>query len=408
MAQAPQSPDPQVSGPPSDSVTFGKFNGLKNTVTRERLGPEDLAEAVNVDLDDEGQIHRRRGATQVATGDWHSLFTTSDGTVLGVCNNEIGIVYPNYTFNGLRSGLGADPTVGLSPLAYAQVGDKVYYTSATDAGVVQLGWSPNVTDWGPSQDFWLSPVVNPTPTLPSIRGRLLGRPPLATQLVYYKGRLYMAQGRTVWCTVLFSYELVDKTRNFMPFEADITMLGAVSDGIYVGTTDGLYFCKGTFEAGMQRTKVMDSAVIPGSMVTVPGELANPAQTPSGADTQPMVSILFMTSTGYCVAKDGGEAYNLTEHKFYFPQAVSAAAFYRRQDGVNQYVAVTNSAGGPVSGARFGDYVDAEIIRFDPAATQGLWPSQCDRIRLRDTLDAACTYGVGTQDTVVLGDGFTVD
>lgn len=408
MAQAPQSPDPQVSAPAPDSVTFKRFNGLKNTVTRENLGPDDLATAVNVDLDDVGQPHRRRGTTQVATGDWHSLYATNDGTILGVCDNSIGIVHPNYSFTPLRSGLGADPTTGVSPLCYVQIGERVYYSSTTDAGIVQLGNAPFVRDWGKPQDFWYSPVVNPTDTLPAIRGTLLGRPPLASQLVAYKGRIYLAQGKTVWCTILFGYELVDKTRNYLPFEADITMLGAVSDGVYVGTTDGLYFCKGTLEAGMARTKVMDSPVIPGSMVVVPGELANPPQSPPTADTQPMVSILFMTESGYCVAKDGGEAYNLTENKFYFPKAISAAAMFRRQDGMNHYVAVTNSGGSPVDGARFGDYVDAEIIRFDPAATQGLWPSHCERVRFRDTVDAACTYGVGAHDTVLLGDSFTVD
>jgi hypothetical protein len=56
-------------------------------------------------------------------------------------------------------------------------------------------------------------------------------------------------------------------------------------------------------------------------------------------------------------------YNLTEDRVWFPDAVAAAAMYREQDGIRQYVGVLNSAGGPTSTARLGDYVDAEIRRF---------------------------------------------
>ena len=76
----------------------------------------------------------------------------------------------------------------------------------------------------------------------------------------------------------------------------------------------------------------------------------------------------MTANGFCVAQDGGQVYNLTESKFFFPQAQSAAAMFRRQDGMNQYITSMQSGGDPQNAAAIGDYIDVTIIRASAAAT----------------------------------------
>jgi hypothetical protein len=336
-----------------EGMSVGKFDGLKNTVDRERLGPRDLAQAVNVDLDDDGQLHRRRGRVQVATGDFHSLWNANDGTVYGVKDNDLGIVRPDYSFSTVY------PNVGEATIAYCQINDEIFFSNAYCNGVITHSQGV-VNDWGPAQDFWLSPVVNPTATLPAIAGRLMGAPPLATILGYYNGRIYLATGRMLWATDFQLYHLVNKTRGFIQFEDEITMVGVVADGVYVGTTQGLWFLGGGSFETLKRVRSMDSPVIPGSMVYIPAELANPHRP---ADATPVeVSVAFMTTRGFCVGQDGGQCLNMTEANFFFPEAVRASAFFRRQDGMNQYITSLDAEGSPVNGARFGDYVDAEIIR----------------------------------------------
>lgn len=366
-----------------DPIVFDSWTGLKNTVQPERLGPKELARAVNIDLDDVGQPHRRRGYTLKLTGDCHSLFTSDSNIVYGVKDNVLGIINPDYSFTALKSGLNSDPRGGLSPLAYVQVGPNIYYSSAQDNGIIDTV-ALTVGPWGSSPDIFLSPVLNPTANLPAIRGRLLGKPPLATFLTYYNGRIYLAQGRALWATEMFSYTLVDKTRNFMFFEHDITMVGTVADGIYVGTTHGVWFVDGTIAGGgMKRRSVMDTGVIPGSMANVPKELANPPQV--GNDVS--VSICFMTDAGFCVADDGGTVFNMTENKYFFPDATRAAAMFRRQDGYNMYVAVLDSAGMPVQNAAFGDYLDATIIRGGSA-----WNGVSDTLNIGDSFDVEVVRG----------------
>jgi hypothetical protein len=132
---------------------------------------------------------------------------------------------------------------------------------------------------------------------------------------------------------------------------------------------------------MKRVRVMDTPVIPGSMVYVPGELANPPQVGLDQSTGTSVSILFMTEEGYCTGKDGGQCYNETEAKVIFPKASRAASTFRRQDGMNQYLAVLNSQGGPSDNARIGDYVDAQLIRA------GTWREVRDCVRFIDSVTA---------------------
>ena len=352
MAQAPAQP------PIQDSVLFQKFTGLRNTVTAERLEQGELQTAINVDLDDAGQLRRRRGYAQVGSGNYHSLFRGDFATFV-VRNDVLGVLNPDYSHTALQSGVGSER------LAYVQVAGNVYFSSSLVSG--QINESLTVSAWGAVSEAgtWLSPVVNPTSTLAAVGGRLLGKPPMATALTYYNGRIYMAHGKTVWATDLYLYNYVDKTRTFLQFESDVTMIGAVTNGIYVGTTADVWFLSGAQLSELKRMPMMNYGALPGSALPVPAELVNP-QVPNRPQPESKNALLFMSTSGLCVGLDGGMVYNLTQNQVLFPDAVSVAAMFRRQDGINQYVGVADSGGSPSSTARIGDYVDAEIRRFQGA------------------------------------------
>lgn len=350
---------PQPPQQPTDSVTIGKFEGLKNTVTRERLKPTEQEIARNVDIDDADQIHRRRGFTRVSTGSYHSLYSTGTSVLYGVKDGTLGIIYPNYSFESLL------PGVGDEYLSYQQVDNELFFASTTTSGVVNTG-SHLVSQWGAevSPGQWLSPVVNPTMTLGPVRGKLLGKPPMATALTWWNGRIYLAHSKTVWATELYLYHYVDKTKNYLQFESDVTMLAAVADGIYVGTEDAVYFLTGTLKE-MKRIPVMGYGALPRSALTVPAELVK-SQLQQDQHSPAKNAVMFMTTTGLCVGFDSGNVYNLTQADVLFPDAVSVAPMFRRQDGVNQYIGVLDSAGTPTANTRIGDYVDAEVRRFQGA------------------------------------------
>ena len=379
-----QAPPPPQEQQPDPSVMLRKFVGLKNTVLPERLGPDELAVAINVDLDDAGMLHRRHGRTKRLSGDWGGMFTSDDGTVYGVHAGNLVRVNPDYSFDVLQGGW---PTPA-PKVAWVQVGPMIYFSSPNNSGKIDLNnmavvpWQgpnlgaptpPGVT--APSDGWWYSPVVNPTSGLPAIRGKSLGPPPVATILSYFNGRIYLACGRTVWFTELYLYDYVDKTKNVWHFEADVTMIGPVSDGVYVGTKEGVWFIDKQWRMEAQtlaakRVRVLDFGVIPGSMVYVPAELANPPQVGLEQDTPVKVSVLFLTQAGYCGGQDGGVCYNYSETKFIFPGITTAAAmFLHHQSGVNQFIAVTDGGTWAIN-TRTGAITQYQNFNFNSFAQMG--------------------------------------
>lgn len=340
---------------PPESITLGVFAGIKNTVSPERLAAGELEAAVNVDIDDAGQLRRRRGYALQDAAAYHSAVTLGTRSLV-VRDGVLGDIDAGLNFSALT-------VVGSDHLSYTAVGDVIYFASRSVSGKI-IGTT--VHPWGEEGGAgeWISPVMRPTETLGAISGQTLSRPPLATEIEYYKGRIYLADGKWLWATELYLYDKLDRTKNFIPFEHDITMVRAVSDGLFVGTTAQLFFLQGILAKGMERTLVVDSPVVRGSAVWAPTADVHPqaknAPVPEGN------SPVFMTGDGICVGLDGGTVYNLTRGRVGFPSAQSAAALYREDQGANAYVAVADSAGGPSANVRIGDYVDAEIVR----ASQG--------------------------------------
>ena len=338
--------------PPPESIVLNQFSGLKNTVTPERLTGADLQRATNIDLDDSGQPRRRRGYTLKITGEWHSIFS-DDAKVYGVKDGTLGIVRANYTFVPLTF-------VGNTPVAYVDVAGDIYFASRDVVGIIAV--DETLKQWGAlnGQGQWLSPVLTPTTTLGAVSGRLLGDPVNASYLALYNGRIYMAKGNILWATELYQFNYIDRTRNFMQFEGQITMLMAMTDGLFVGTDDGLYFIQGVLES-FKLNLISPAAVLPGSATWVSAEAVHPLNL-----TRPIPveqAIVFMTTEGVLAGFDTGACYNLTYGRFEFPKGISAAALMRRDLGATSYVATVDSGGSPAAAARMGDYVSAEIIRF---------------------------------------------
>lgn len=333
----------------SDSVVFDQFTGLRNTVARSRLDPTDLVTARNIDLDNSNHLRRRRGHQRVALGRFHSL-TTVGGRTFAVRDGDLVRVYPDYSVVVLRTGLGPHRVV------FVDVAGTTYFSSATDSGKILP--DDTVQGWGAiaAAGEWFSPVTNPTGTLPDTDGKLLGPPPMAEHLALYNGRIYLAHDNVVWLTELYLYDYVDRTRNFLQFESKVTGLATVADGIYVGTADEVWFLQGS--AGeMQRTKMTPAGMVEHTLTMVPAEALSLQEPVLGQ------AVMFVSPSGICVGLMSGTCYSLTRSKVEIPAAVRGAAMHRREDGADYYVGTLDSAGTPISAARIGDYVDAEIVRF---------------------------------------------
>lgn len=337
-----------------ESIFVGQFEGLKNAVTRERLKPEELEHAFNIDLDNSGQVRRRDGYVERARGEFHSLYTAPSRNTYVVRGGWLGRVLTDFDFIPLTLG-------GEKPLSYVEIAGTLYFSSEAVSGKITPDFA--VEPWGQvgGASIWHSPVVNPTVTLPEVNGRPLSAPPLAKHLTAINGRIWLAEGDTLWATELYLYDYVDRTKGFVRFDSEITGLAYSGDGIYVGTETGVWFLRGPL-GSMERRIVVRSRHIPYSMIEVPGDYALVAGEPA---LQYRNAVMFMTEDGLIAGFNGGFCRNLTENEMIFPGAVSAVPMFRKREGINQYVAVTETGGTPHANARIGDYVDAEVVKQAP-------------------------------------------
>lgn len=131
-------------------VTLRSFAGIRNALAAERLRASagrdgagvDLAAAVNVDLDDSGQLQRRAGQTLMVAGSCHSLWASGD-ICLYVKDGTLYRLHPDYSSTLLHADLAPHA------MAYVEVNGRIYYSNGADTGVVDGGarsWGMAVPD----------------------------------------------------------------------------------------------------------------------------------------------------------------------------------------------------------------------------------------------------------------------
>ena len=404
-----------------------QFSGLANKTTQESLPDGALVEALNVDIDDAGKLRRRRGSKLASTGGFHSLYAESDDIGYVVRNGDLCRFTASMEMTVIRAGVGdaklSYQRVG--DRVYAK--SRTHALSFTDSDVAQdwgiplvpvFLLNPGNVDSSVSQcqvavvyrrdsdgleggslaamDTNLSGNSITVSHIPNLAGHTASiyvstpggetlylaadgvidsatiyvdgltngiqcrtdnmTPPTGSgPLAYLLGRILIADGNVLWATNPYQYELVDLIAGYKMLESEITFIGAVVDGLFIGTQTGVFFMAGPFESA-QLTRVSTRAA--------------PKQTPSQIDManvltgeQQGVGVLFLTDGGVCVGQPGGQVTNLTNKIFEFPKASEVTVMARQQDGLNQFVGVATHPSTPSGSARFGDYVDAEIVRF---------------------------------------------
>ena len=128
-----------MPAPQSDTVTFKKFAGIRNTVSPERFGLEDLVSAVNFDIDETGRLKRRNGYSLAAAASGaHSLYANGE-LALYVQSTSLKRLATDYSATTLRT-----VTTG-KKMSYTTVIGRTYFSNGTDTGVVENG---SARTWG--------------------------------------------------------------------------------------------------------------------------------------------------------------------------------------------------------------------------------------------------------------------
>lgn len=272
-----------------------------------RNGLPFLTEAVDVEISDQGKIHRRQGQALKASGNYHSSFDYLDLSLI-VSGDSLYRLHPNYSVTLIKSGLTG------TYYDYVGVNEEVYYVNGNEIGIVDRNgeWK----SWSFTQ--YVGPVTTKT----------FGQPPIGHLVTYHNSRMYVAADNAVFYSEPFFYAAFDYARGYIPFASRIRLLKAIPDGLFVGTEQEIYFLKGTIpqEFAIERMADYPALINRSSHSMIDGsDLLGGA-----AYTGPCVVI--PTTKGICIGGRSASGYfnNISIDRIEYPSALYCSVLAEKE------------------------------------------------------------------------------
>jgi hypothetical protein len=306
------------------------FRGKNNVADPTRILPSEgasyLSEALNVDIDNEFMLHRRKGYGEPVypARSVHSLYSHA-GTCLFVQGSDLKRLRPDYSSQILREG------VGDARMSYAGFQDRIYYTNSSVIGYVKDGLSHTFPE--PNQTF--KSRMKP--------GQLIE---------WFNGRLYVGRGGILWFSDPVSPGQTDERRNFKNLGGYISMLRAVRDGMFISNGRATYFLSGLDPQEFSMVKVDDETAIPGTDAILDGGLVGDGEVAGRV-------ILWLSPGGICLGAAEGTFRKISKDFYRTLISFTGASIVRKNErGFYQYL---------VSQKSFGGTLDAYLPHLDISA-----------------------------------------
>lgn len=170
----------------------------------------------------------------------------------------------------------------------------------------------------------------------------LVRPPVATQVYAYKGRLVLVVGSTIWITEPYAPHLCSMTCGFVQYGSPVDMVAVTDGGIYVSAGQKTYFLTGVGTDGQSQRAVLEFGAVRGSGMTLPDGRA-----------------AWMTRYGQAFGEASGAA-SLPQRPSFAPSLASDASVgIVENNGVQMLVTTMKGTTGPNT-LGVGDSFDLEI------------------------------------------------
>ena len=290
---------------------YSSTAGLNTRLDPERLlfgikdnpGLVELAQAVNVSIDDRGLVTLRNGDSLLLAGNFHSGFCdggdcfaveerTSDAAIVRIVS-----VSP-FTTAGVRSGLTKNKR-----MAWGQSNTDTFYSNGVQNGYIRGGVSsawPVGSYTGPDADLQFDSAA-----------------PLADHIAFIQGgKLILAVGSALFINhEPFQYGLFSKRKGYIGFESDVTMLCPVDAGFFASDGKATWFFRkmeGWYAYKQER--VEDAPVIAGSLAYDRVQLRGIGMEGNGFGR------IWCSAEGVCLGTDEGTLINLTKEAVVYPTA----------------------------------------------------------------------------------------
>ena len=302
----------------SPTIRFSQFKGINNIDDPIRLhegnrvsGLTSLVEAENVDVDKKRMLSMRGGfSAPKVVGVIHSIWANeNEDTCFFVEGTELKQLLSDYSTRVILSGLNS----GLA-MSYVEINDIVAITNSQIIGYIKDG---------EYSVFTLPPISSRGQGRQRTgRGKVAAKP--GHLIESFQNRILVAIGDSIFYSDSMVLHSFDNRKNYHQFNGYISMIKAVTDGVYVSDSKNTYFLAGGDFAKPVRRKVADYMAFDSGAIKIEAEELQ-MEGLSGR------AVLWMSEKGVCVGTDGGHFANLTKRVYSPGSAWNKAAGLFRKD-----------------------------------------------------------------------------
>ena len=276
---------------PQPIEIFAGTSGINNLVDTASIEDTDLVSCTNFLIDEYGFPYTLFKSELVSAGAF--IQTPQDPTlpyVVAQLGSGLAIYYVNedLTLTGVRNGMSA------SKFSFTKHGSHVYYTNGFDNGRLQ-----------DSTSFLWPKVTKDSKDL-----RVFSEAPVGQHIENYLGLCVVSLGQTLYFSLDPSkFEL---HADFLQFSAQITMVRRVPTGLFVSTTESVYFIQGALTGSSVPRLVCNTPAL---------EWSDSAELIDGTDLGVDYSgqgVVWVSTDAVCVGLSSGEVKKINKHKIRYP------------------------------------------------------------------------------------------
>ncbi len=278
--------------------------------------------------------------------------------------SQWGLTLPNQpilisTDGGLLSGTYHVVLTNLDTAAGAISGNSQISSitlNSDNSGIQILNRPANSLVWATDNDGYTFTLVGDVstiveiPTVEPLPSFMCSPPPFLTCLTFAFGRVWGADGKTLYYSEPYQYGWFKLASNYFEFDSDITLIAVVSTGLFIGMANRTVFLGGSEPTQMSQVNA--------GAGSIKGTLAYCNNLPElgdilGTAEKGFVDVpVWRTVEGIVAGNVSGRLFNLTKHKIKMGSPKRGASLYRQKGGEFQFL---TSADTGVSGSAFGSY-----------------------------------------------------
>lgn len=295
----------------------------------------------------------------------------SNGTAMGVVNAAGSSRLPWGVPVPTSAGSGADTAGSLAPGTYRwcvthrrtsdglEGGPAYSGTLAVTLGGVALTGLPTLADHtlnvyittpDGTEQFYAGNTATSSFTLTSNASRVRRcmthycKAPLSSGILprFWRGRMLLAVGDTLYATKARTLHLFNVKEDARRFGGTITMIQPVTSGVWVGTTEGLYYLgPGSQFDGLAMARKIDGPVLLGSGVAVRGgALVRMGSNGPGSAGDGNDGALCIAARAITACYEDGSCNAITDQRYLVSSSITSVAAAVIEDGpLSQYIAI---------------------------------------------------------------------